>query len=586
MVLVRKLTFLLCMLLPATLFAELAPEQKVTEFRQLAGLYAKNYGPYEWKRDTQNFDLLQLSPWLERARATKNDLDFADLMIEYVAALNDGHDILTLRSTWAGFLGFVVDFYDKKPLIDGINRTQLPRTRYPIEVGDELISIDGVTPEEMTRRYWKYSVAANDLATKRQSALWYTYRPQSVIPRAHEVGEEAVVVVKRFATGTTDTYRITWDKFGVPMTSFGTLPVPGTAQALAAAAAGSGSVKRESPARRAWNQLMMNISPRVKHQKAVRAVLGVGVVAPIFAPPAGFTQRLGRSGFDNFYSGTYTFDGQRIGYIRIPDFAPDSPNFAASQFVTEMQFFEANTDALVIDLIRNPGGSVSYANFLISAIMPGRHRVLGFELRASSFWVSVFSQLLMESDDSGDPPWVVQSWREALNAVKIANSENRGRTGALPLDSGPDFEASLDRPGLTVRGANAAYTKPILVLVDENTASGGDAFAAMVQDNGRGLIYGVRTMGLGGNVIDWSLDGYAEVDTRITTSLMVRKNPVFTGGQYPVTSYVENVGVHPDIEDDYMTEDNLRNRGRTYVESFSKAVVNYIRILRASGAEK
>ena len=200
--------------------------------------------------------------------------------------------------------------------------------------------------------------------------------------------------------------------------------------------------------------------------------------------------------------------------------------------------------------------------------------------------MTVFSQLLTESDDSGDPPGVVQTWRDALNAVKAANAENRGRTGALPLDSGPDFEASLDRPGLQIRGANAAYTKPILVLVDEMTASGGDAFAAMVQDNGRGLIYGVRTMGLGGNVIDWSLDGYAEVDTRITTSLMVRKNPVFTGGLYPVTSYLENVGVHPDIDDDYMTEDNLRNRGRTFVDSFSKAVVNYIRILKTSGAEK
>ena len=570
---------LLFALLPAVLLAELTPEQKVTEFRQLAALYSKNYGPYEWKRDTQNFDLLNINPWLDRVRATKNDLDFADVMIDYVAALNDGHDILTLRSTWQGFLGFVVDFYDKKPLIDGISRTLLPRAAYPFEVGDELISIDGVSTEEMTRRYWNYSIAANSVATKRQSALWYTLRPQSVIPRAHEVGADATVVIKRAATGTTDTYTIKWDKFGIPMTSFGTLP-PVTSQPLAA------NGRTESPARRAWNRLLMNISPRAAYQKAARAVQGVGVVAPLFAPPTGFTQRLGRSSIDNFYSGTYTFDGQRIGYIRIPDFAPSSPAFAAQQFVAEMAFFEANTDALVIDIMRNPGGGVGYANFLVSAIMPSMHRVTGFELRASSFWVTVFSQLLTESDDAGDPPWVVQTWRDALNAVKVANAQNRGRTGALPLDSGPDFEASLDRPGLQIRGANAAYTKPILVLVDEMTASGGDAFAAMVQDNGRGLIYGVRTMGLGGNVIDWSLDGYAEVDTRITTSLMVRKNPVFTGGLYPVTSYVENVGVHPDIDDDYMTEDNLRNRGRTFVDSFSKAVVNYIRILRTTGAEK
>ncbi len=566
---------LLFLLVPAVLLAELTPEQKVVEFRQLAGLYAKNYGPYEWKRDTQNFDLLKLDSWLERVKATKNDLDFADVMIEYVAALNDGHDLLTLRSTWQGYLGFVVDYYDKKPLIDGVSRTLLPRNSYPFEVGDELISIDGVSTDEMVRRYWKYSIAANDSATKRSAALWFTLRPQALIPRAHEVGEDATVVIKRAATGSTDTYTIKWQKSGIPMTSFGTLPNPSSAE--------SGGI---SSARRAWNRLLMNISPRAEYQKAARAVQGVGVVAPVFANPPGFTQRLGRSAIDNFYSGTYTYDGQRIGYIRIPDFAPDSQAFAAQQFVAEMAYFETNTDALVIDLMRNPGGSVTYTNFLFSAIQPSWHRITGFEIRASSFWVYNFSQLLAESQDSGDPPWVVKTWQEALNAVKAANAENRGRTGPLPLDSGPDFDATLDRPGLQVRGANAAYTKPIVVLVDEMTASGGDAFAAMVQDNGRGLIYGVRTMGLGGNVIDWALDGYAEVDTRITTSLMVRKNPVFTGGQYPVTSYIENVGVHPDIDDDYMTEDNLRNRGRTFVESFSKAVVNYIRILRTSGAEK
>ena len=572
------MTFLTKLLLPlvclsATLLAELTPDQKVTEFRQLAGLYSKNYGPYEWKRDTQNFDLLKISPWLERARATTNDLDFADLMIEYVAALNDGHDILTLRSNYFAYLGFSVDFYDQKPLIEGVSRSLLPRSLYPFEVGDELISIDGKTPQEMTQLYWKYSVAANDRATKRQSAVWYTVRPQAVIPRAHEIGDEATVVIRRAATETTDTYKIEWRKEGTPMTSFGTLP-PVTASAKSASV--------DSPARRVWKQMLLQMAPKARF----RTLLGVGVPAPLFAPPQGFAQRLGRSAIDAFYSGTYTVDGLRIGYIRVPDFAPQFASFALQQFVNEMLYFEANTDGMVIDIMRNPGGFVDYANTLFSAVMPTDHRVIGFEIRANSFWVTNFSQLLAESEDAGDPPWVVETWKDILRAVRAANSENRGRTGAVALDSGPDFEATLERPPLRIRGNVAAYSKPLLVLIDEFTASGGDAFAAMVQDNKRGLLFGVRTMGLGGNVVDWSLDGYAEVDTRVTTSLMVRKEAVSTGGLYPVTAYVENVGVHPEIENDYMTEDNLRNRGRTYVDAFSKAIADHIRASRITGAQK
>jgi hypothetical protein len=559
---------LLFLYLSATAFAELTPDQKAIQFRQLAGLYSKNYAPYEWKRDTQNFDLLQLGPWLERARETKDDLDFADVMMEYVASLNDGHDILTLRSTYYAYLGFSVDYYDGKPLIDFLTRALLPRAAFPFDIGDELISVDGLSPEEMTVKYRKYSIAANDLTTKRQSAEWYTFRPQSLIPRAHELGDNATVIVRRAATGANETYTIPWFKTGTPMLTFGTLPSNGTASTAARTARGAGG---ESQARRIWNQMLNQSFPRAKD---LHTVNGVGVVAPLFALPTGFTQRLGRSTQDVFYSGTYPFEGKRIGYIRIPDFAPASQALAVQQFVTEIQYFQANTDGLVIDIMRNPGGSLAYTNFLISTVMPDYHRVIGYEIRATSFWVSIFSQLTAESEDFGDPPWVIATYREILGALTAANSENRGRTGAVALDSGPDFEATLDRPPFRIRGINSSYTKPLIVLADEFTASGGDAFAAMVQDNQRGPVFGKRTMGLGGNVIDWSLDGYAEVDTRITTSLMVRKAPVSTGGQYPVTAYIENVGVHPDIEYDYMTEDNLRNRGRTYVEAFSKALVS------------
>ncbi len=547
-------------------FAELSPEQRVSEFRQLAGLYAKNYGPYEWKRDTQNFDLMHISPWLERARTAKDDLDFADLMIEYVSKLNDGHDLLMLRSTYWAYLGFDVDQYDGKPLIDFIDRAQLPRTRFPFDVGDELVSIDGFNTEELIERFRKYSICGNDLATRRQALLWLTYRDQRFIPRAHEIPAAARVVVRRASDGAESTVNLAWFKSGRPMASFGTLPNPFSLSAQTV-------VNPASLARDRIREMQTLRQPRSRY----RAVQGVGVRAPLFAPPDGFVQRLGRSGADAFYSGTFKSGGLTIGYIRIPDFDPAIPSVAANQFVSEMVYFQANTDGLVIDLMRNPGGSVEYANYLISAVMPDYHRVIGFEIRATSYWVTAFSQALAQSDELGDPPWVVDWWRAMLRDIRTANSENRGRTGPLPLDSGPDFEPSLIRPPLQSQGRNIAYGKPLLVLVDEFTASGGDAFAATIQDNKRGKLFGMRTMGLGGNVFGWGMDGYAEVDLTITASLMARKDNIDTGGEFPVTYYVENVGVRPEIINDYMTANNLRNRGRDYVQAFTQAIVDHIR---------
>ncbi|HTM49698.1 MAG TPA: hypothetical protein VL285_13480, partial [Bryobacteraceae bacterium] len=52
---------LVCLAVPG--YAQLLPEQKLLDFQQLAALYAKQYAPYEWKRDALGVDLFQIGPW-------------------------------------------------------------------------------------------------------------------------------------------------------------------------------------------------------------------------------------------------------------------------------------------------------------------------------------------------------------------------------------------------------------------------------------------------------------------------------------------------------------------------------------------
>src|SRR3954470_17611294 len=103
----------------------LTRDQRISDLTQLASQYAKNYGPYEWKRDVQGFDLMRLTPWLQRI-AHSDDLDFQEALIEYVASLNDAHDLIAFPTTFSAQLPMSVDIYDGKVLIDAINRPFLP----------------------------------------------------------------------------------------------------------------------------------------------------------------------------------------------------------------------------------------------------------------------------------------------------------------------------------------------------------------------------------------------------------------------------------------------------------------------------
>lgn len=540
-------------------FGQLTTQQKIADFTHLAGLYAKQYAPYEWKLAVAQFDLLDLRPWLDRVRATRDDLEFYDLMLEYVARLNDAHDVYTLPSSFSATLNFAVDIYDGSVLIDSINRSRLPAAEYPFQIGDELVSVDGRGVEDLIAEFSKYAIAANSRSTRRNAAARLVTRPQSRIPRAIEVGDRAVVVIQR-AGGDLETYSLPWTKTGLAMTAVG--PVPAPERRRLSASSGNGEPDYMAP--------LLELQNCELPEKA--AVLGQGSRTPIFAMPAGFRQRLGRASSDVFFSGIFAAQGYRIGFIRIPNYSPSDTAAALAQFRSEIAYFQANSDGLIVDQMRNPGGVIGYVNSLLQYLIPSTFRVLGFEIRATSNWVSRFSNSLESARARGAEPWIVRLQEVILNDVIAANRENRGRTGPLPLD-----DVSLERePARDANGATLAYTKPLMVLVDEFSASGADAFPATIQDNGRGPIFGMRTMGAGGSVVTLGVGSYTEGSTGMTQALMNRAYPILTE-DYPAAPYVENIGVRPDIEADYMTRENLLNGGRAFVDAFTASMVEHIR---------
>ena len=114
---------------------------------------------------------------------------------------------------------------------------------------------------------------------------------------------------------------------------------------------------------------------------------GFGSLNPIFVNAlanARFTRRLGGSAADFFYSGTFKYEELTIGYIRIPSYSPTSTAAALTQFEREIAFFNANTDGLIVDEMRNPGGNLCYGEDIAARLATDYFRATGFRLRP--FW--------------------------------------------------------------------------------------------------------------------------------------------------------------------------------------------------------
>lgn len=563
----RALPAILLAALPAS--AQLTSEQKVIDLQTVASLYAKQYAPYGWKVELEKFDLFDLRPWLDRARATKDDIEYLDLLAEYTAKLNDVHSYYIVNSDFVADLHIYTDIFEGKVLIEQIDRSYLPSSRYDFAVGDEIVLFDGRPVMDVVREFSRLSAFGNARATARWASDFLVYRPQAVIPSAGRLGNSATILVRK-ADGTEKSYTIEWDKFGTPLTKLGPVPNFLTSRERGgrndvAPIPGSEEAPAEEPSfRKPWLALQNQVA------RPYRTLRGFSMRAPIYRLPDNFQLRLGRNRSDYFYSGTYTAQGKRVGYIRIGNFQPVSFSLLflpQRQFEQEIGFLNANTDVLVVDIGRNGGGFGCYAELLLSYLVQQPFETVGAEIRPNLDLIRGWRLALDDAKDFGEP-WEVALYSAFLKDIESAYAENRGRTGPLPI-CGPSLTVQPARSG---NGTLLAYDKPILLLTDEFTTSAGDIFAAVLQDNNRAKLFGQRTAGAGGNTVTGSVGFFSEGSAAVTQMMLVRPKTVSIQG-FPTTRYLENVGVHPDIPYDYQTRNNLINEGRQYVVDFTNAAV-------------
>jgi hypothetical protein len=573
---------ILAVALPAS--AQLTVEQKLHDFENLAGLYARRYAPYEWKRELLGVDLLQIGPWLDRVTNSADDLEFFEIALEYVAALDDTHSSYNVPSSFVADLGFTVDIFEERVLIDSINRVRLPEHQFPFQVGDELVAVDGTSVDALMNGFARFFKRANPLATRRTVADFLTRRPQSKIPRAIDLPDAAVVAIVR-AGGGQETFMIPWLKTGVPLRFIGPVTSPST-QSRSSLFAVPGEDEDVPAYYEPWLELtnfrlpegdpLLSGGTVTPGGEAVprRYVMGLGARTPVFAAglPANFVQRLGRTSTEFHFSGTYEADGVRIGYLRIPSFAPASEFSATAELQAEIAYLEQNTDGLVVDVMRNTGGGC-YMLTAASYLIPRPFFFFGEEVRVTIARINSIQAALEAAERAAAPPFIITIYRDMLRELQTAYNDGRQRTAPLPACT---LQLHGNEPAHDAQGRILAYTKPLIVLIDEFSISAGDIFPAMLQDNQRGPLVGTRTNGAGGSVSGFPVGTYSEAVAGNTNSLVTRIGPVNVPG-YPPTHYIENVGAHADIPLNYMTRANLLLGGRPFVEAFTGAIIDEIR---------
>jgi hypothetical protein len=310
-----------------------------------------------------------------------------------------------------------------------------------------------------------------------------------------------------------------------------------------------------------YQQLLDNIHNYTTSK--IVSVVGFAALSPVFTMPSNFVQRLGVPDVDSYFTGTYTSaDGTRIGYLRIPDFI----NTYLPDLDREIRYFQGNTDVLVVDVMRNPGGSPCDTEDTIARLTPNNFQGTVAEYRVGWSDVVAYDAAITQAAELGLDDATIAFFQLYRDAFKNAFLNNQGRSQPLPVCGSTTSRSPVAR----------AYTKPVLVLVDDMTFSAGEVFAALVQDNHVGTIFGYRTGGAGGVLFYGGAPNlvgvYSEGAATVTRGLTVRSQPVVTS-DYPTTNYIENVGVRPDSGLDYMTADNLVNKGSTFVQAFTAAAV-------------
>ena len=594
------------------------------DFRSLVQSVQKNYGPLQMKADVPD---IQLNWELSKQRflsglgnvKRKSDADIAKARL--FNSFNDAHVSVQMPSSLTWKLPMQFASVENKMILNYFVAEEVPGFNLLAEVGDELVKINGMTPDEFQKTDPVFNKNASSITNKSIFGMTLVgMKEASGLPLSRRSPD--VTFVLRKANGQEYEIKTTYKQAGVGLLDGDTpLPVvvPDTTpkplrKPVSLYMQGSEHLRGLDPVAFDMFQRQLGMFNRMTDLKTELPMAaddssdedetkpkGKGVKFEIgkrepffqlpnhhFKLPNDFTEIRppkeieGIFNADDFFAGTFKRNGKTVGFLRIPAYDVKlKPTILISLrfYIAQLQ---AKSDYLVFDQTNNPGGMVAYSDLVVKSFV-GQYddaNHMQFLVKPTQGFLREFASLLnsIETDSAVLTPtqkeYFVRRLREDYEKINKAYQAGSELTEPVSLRLISEyFEVAMQALtakmplvlALKQRGldlsASQVYTKKVIMFINELDFSGGDATPATLQDYNRVTLVGVRTAGAGGSVEAFQDRVSSDFTYRLTTSLMYRK-----GGKL-----VENEGVHPDVNFT-LTVDDYKTNFRTTLERLLQTV--------------
>jgi len=566
----RLLTLLFAGLLPFSnlCIADALTKQDMYEnIDAMRGFIKSKYCPVEWKKEYAGWDLNeQVEEAKKRIEAHPNLTvkESQKIIRDFFNSLKDYHVNTAFFSSEAAILPFSVKGSENRYFITYIDREAVTNKNFPCEIGDEIISFDG-KPVHAVIQDLRKEVGDNVPETDQSLAeLFLTARLGAY---AHDVPRGSVKVGVLHQQGNTQkTYKLNWKYYSELIRS------PNMETKVPKA---FGSHLRFQ--NHEW--LSKRFSLPIYHQldKLNSRAKKKNTSDPNeMGERESFIPNLGNIDWQTnannaFHAYIYINDaGKSIGYLRIPHYMFFEEE--VEDLFDIIAKFEKETDALVFDQVNNTGGSIFFA-FAVSSLL-AKEPLNNYSqkiIMTQEEFVDAFleNEELKELYNEMDEDTYVNAGGFYINRSMVKEFMEFDEFMMKEWNQGKFYTGYYPLWGFKKLPVHPVthYTKPILMLINELDFSCGDVVPALLKDNNRVTLLGVRTAGAGGYVVGFTYPNRFGMQYMTLTGSLIQR---FNGKP------IENLGVQPDIQYT-LTPEDLRTNYSPYIQTIKQAVNNLVK---------
>lgn len=525
-------------------------------------VFDTGYAPAGWKKQEYGWTMQAAYNTAINDLSTKGDLtakEYRNIILNMVGSTKDYHVSAQFHTTESASLPFQIGGTQGRYFVTYIDQDKVNKQTFPVNIGDEIVSFGGRPVVDVLTEL-KASVRGGvDSTDWRLAELFLTRRSARM---GVDVPQGPIDVVFKKKDGTVMKRQLAW---AYNPETIEWKPDPTLFRAMAS--------QNHIPRKQFLNPdmswgLYKNYVESQAENKVAENPYTIG-------GRRSFVPRLGpvvweTAPTDRFDAYIYKHDsGKLIGVVRIPVYA-GAKGQAFKDFRDIIKRFKDTTDAMVIDQVNNPGGSVFYVLALMSVLSDQPIKVPDHHITLWPAQIDEHMQLMKQlekvktdadavaaigTDQLDGFPINYQFAQSMLDFTRKVQAEwSAGHKLTAPLHLWGADKVNPD--------PNVNYTKPILLLVNELDFSGGDFFPAILQDNQRAKVMGLRTSGAGGYVLGVEFPSALGLSSfSFTGSLARRMN----------NKPIENLGVTPDIPYEWTVND-FQNNYVDYKAAINKAV--------------